>query len=68
MEKIEKQDKERKPYSAPNIVYEIELETRAGSLPAPVMEMYPGIQDPFGDAPGLKDPFDLNNEFDIYRP
>ncbi|NIW43660.1 MAG: hypothetical protein GWN30_02430 [Gammaproteobacteria bacterium] len=58
MENIEKQDKERKPYIAPKIVYEIELETRAGSTPEPPL---------FLD-PELENPFDPDREFDIYRP
>jgi len=49
MEMITMENKdERKPYASPEIIAEMDLETRAGSP-------LPGVPDPFDDPLGLQD-------------
>ena len=42
------EEKERKPYSKPQIIHELELETRAGSI---IIPGFDNPEDPLGTSP-----------------
>jgi hypothetical protein len=47
-EGVEVQPKKRKPYAKPEIIHELELETRAGSPLSPPGLDIPGLEQPKG--------------------